>query len=167
MPAIDRLVSLFEHNLWANAQLLEACAALTEEQLEASPDALSEWTVRHTLLHLVQAQQAYVELLTLPPEARQSRVSVPFGELGDSANRSGEALLALARDDEGACPLQTIHTGDGHAVEPWVILLQSINHATDHRRQVCGMLRALGVPAPRLDGWAFGGARGALEPPLT
>ena len=32
-------------------------------------------------------------------------------------------------------------------------MLQAINHATDHRRQSCGMLKELGIAPPRLGGW--------------
>jgi uncharacterized damage-inducible protein DinB len=42
------------------------------------------------------------------------------------------------------------------------VFVQAINHGAEHRRQVCGILRALGVEPPRLDGWAFGEATGAV-----
>ena len=77
-----------------------------------------------------------------------------------SATASGEALLALAHDEDNE-PTQ-LRTSDGYLVEPWVIMLQVINHASDHRRQICGMLRAIGVTPPGLDGWGFGEAEGAL-----
>ena len=51
---------------------------------------------------------------------------------------------------------------DGYLVEPWVVLVQVINHATEHRKQVGIMLRALGMTPPRLDGWGYGEMAGGL-----
>jgi len=42
--------------------------------------------------------------------------------------------------------------------------VQVINHAHEHREQICSMLNALGVTPPDMDGWAFGEATGALVP---
>ena len=36
MKPTDTLTTLFSHNLWANLRLLERCAALTSEQLDAT-----------------------------------------------------------------------------------------------------------------------------------
>jgi len=33
------LVRLFEHNNWANLQILQACSALSDEQLDAEPQS--------------------------------------------------------------------------------------------------------------------------------
>jgi uncharacterized damage-inducible protein DinB len=55
-----------------------------------------------------------------------------------------------------------MRTSDGYVVKPWTVFVQAINHGAEHRRQVCSILRALGVEPPRLDGWAFGEATGAV-----
>jgi uncharacterized damage-inducible protein DinB len=47
-------------------------------------------------------------------------------------------------------------------VEPWVVIVQIINHATEHREQICSMLNALGITPPDMDGWAYGEATEAL-----
>jgi uncharacterized damage-inducible protein DinB len=91
------LEKLFEHNNWANAQIIRACSALSDEQLDAEPKSATKGTIRRTLLHLVASQQGYLSLLTLPVEAR-SDVRPAFAELQESARISGEGLLALARD---------------------------------------------------------------------
>ena len=41
-------------------------------------------------------------------------------------------------------------------------MVQIINHATEHREQICSMLTALGVTPPDLDGWDYGEATNAL-----
>jgi uncharacterized damage-inducible protein DinB len=46
-------------------------------------------------------------------------------------------------------------------------VVQVINHAAEHREQICSVLSALGVTPPDLDGWAYGEATKALIPIST
>jgi len=157
------LVKLFEHNNWANSQLIQVCSALSDEQLDAEPQSVTKGTIRRTLLHLVSSQHSYLRTLTLPLEARLDAPTVAFAELQESASKSGEALLALARGEQK--PLKPrLQTRDGFFVEPWVLMVQIINHATEHREQISSMLSALGVTPPDLDGWSYGEATQALIP---
>ncbi|MEK6753728.1 MAG: DinB family protein [Chloroflexota bacterium] len=158
------LVKLFEHNNWANLKIIQACSALTDEQLDAEPQSATMGTIRATLTHLAGGQAGYLSLLTLPVEARV-RVSPEFDELKESVSKSGEGLLALARGEK---PMDTrLQTKDGYYVEPWVIMVQIINHATEHREQIKSMLSALGVTLPNIDGWDYGEAVNALAPIST
>lgn len=153
------LARLFEHNNWANLLIIEACSALTDEQLDAQPQSVTKGSIRVTLNHLVNSQHGYLSLLTLPVEERQ-RISPAFSELKEAAIRSGEGLVALAKD---VSKLNTrLQTTDGFYVEPWVIMLQVINHATEHREQICSMLNVLGVTPPYMDGWSYGEATNTL-----
>lgn len=157
----DTLVKLFEHNNWANLRIIHACSGLSDEQLDAEPQSATKGSIRLTLTHLVSSQHGYLSLLTLPAEARQ-RISPAFAEFQSAVTVSGEGLLALARNEHGEFPETQLQTTDGYRVEPWVVMLQAINHATEHREQICSMLSALGMTPPELDGWAFGEDAGAL-----
>lgn len=157
----DCLVKLFEHNNWANERLIDACSVLTDGQLDAAPPDGDAWTLRHTLTHLVSAQRGYLSLLTLPVEARR-HAPLTFAELGESARASGAGLLALAQTEAAEHPPGPLRTTDGYLVAPWVVMVQVINHAHDHRHQVRGLLQALGVTPPRLDAWCYAEATGAL-----
>jgi len=157
------LVKLFEHNNWANLQIIQACYALSDEQLDAEPQSATKGSIRNTLSHFVGSQKGYLALLTLPLEARPAPRPT-FAELEESARTSGEGLLALARD-ESSKPLNAqLQTRDGYFVEPWVVMVQAINHATEHREQIKSMLSALGVTPPDIDGWDYGLAAKALIP---
>jgi uncharacterized damage-inducible protein DinB len=114
------------------------------------------------LEHLVGSQHWYLSTLTLPVEARR-RISPSFAELQQAEHLSGEGLLALAREANNF-PNMRLQTTDGYFVEPWVVIVQVINHATEHREQICSMLSALGVTPPDLDGWAYGEFTKALIP---
>ena len=157
------LERLFEHNNWANLRILDACAALSDEQLDSEPQSVTKGTIRRTLVHLVSSQYGYLRTLTLPLEERREALSVDFAKLKESVIESGAGLLAIARGEQQplTSPLQT---RDGHLVEPWVLMVQIINHATEHREQIKSMLSALGVTPPDIDGWDFGFATNALVP---
>jgi uncharacterized damage-inducible protein DinB len=159
------LARLFEHNNWANLQIIQACTALRDEQLDAQPAGATYGSIRATLLHLVDAQRGYLAFLTQPIEIRrQDRPPLKYAELRDSASASGKGLLALAQNETDQVPQARLETRDGFWVEPWVVLVQVINHATEHREQIKSMLSALGVTPPEIDSWMYGEAVRALVP---
>ena len=160
------LEKLFEHNNWANLRIIKACSALSDEQLDAEPQSATKGSIRLTLLHLVASQQGYLRILTLPLDARLHAPTVAFAELQESVKMSGEGLLALARGEQKPFQPQ-LQTRDGFYVEPWVVMVQIINHATEHREQIKSMLSALGVTAPSIDGWDYGEVTKALTPLST
>jgi uncharacterized damage-inducible protein DinB len=152
---------IVEHNNWANAALIRACASLTDGQMDATPRSPRERTIRQVLAHLVESQVGYAEMLS--PEFKLSAdPGSSLEDLARAAGGSGRGLQAVA-DGEVAVPWDSdMRTGDGYLVKPWTVFVQAINHGAEHRRQVCGILRALGVEPPRLDGWGFGEATGAV-----
>jgi uncharacterized damage-inducible protein DinB len=158
------LVKLFEHNNWANMQIIQACSALSDEQLDAEPQSATKGSIRGTLVHLVSAQRGYLSLLTLPVEERL-RSLPPITDLQESARMSGEGIVALLRDEK--FPETRLQTTDGYYVEPWVVLVQIINHATEHREQIKSMLSSWGVTPPDIDGWDYGEATNTLVPIST
>jgi uncharacterized damage-inducible protein DinB len=156
----EPLVHLFKHNNWANHQIIRACVALTDEQLDAPPASATMGTIRETLTHLVRSQHGYLSILTLPVSERV-RIEPEFAELEAAAAASGAGLLAVARGETAVMPTP-LRTRDGYDLEPWVVLNQVINHATEHREQIKSMLTALGVTPPDIDGWDHGLALGAM-----
>ncbi len=58
MPS-DTLTTLFSHNLWANVGILERCAGLTSEQLDATISG-AFGSIRDTLQHFVTSEQGYL-----------------------------------------------------------------------------------------------------------
>lgn len=160
------LEKLIEHNNWANLCIIKACSVLSDEQLDAEPQTVTKGSIRLTLLHLVSSQRGYLALLTLPVEVR--RLAPPaLTDLQESAHISGEGLLALARDWPKQSNETQLQTTDGYFVAPWVVMLQVINHATEHREQIKSMLSSLGVTPPEIDGWSYGEATQTLVPIST
>lgn len=161
----DTLLRLFEHNNWANLQIIRACSALSDKQLDAEPQSATKGSIRGTLTHLVTSQRGYLALLTLPVDERPT-TPLAFHELEESARTSGEGLLALLRD-ESRFPEDRLRTKDKYDVAPWVVLVQVINHATEHREQIKSMLTALGITPPDIDGWDYGLVTNTLVPVST
>ncbi len=160
------LEKLFEHNNWANLRIIQACSALSDEQLDADPQSATKGSIRRTLLHLVTSQRGYLSLLTLPIEVRL-HAPPAIADLQEAVSISGDGLLALARDEPGKHLKTQLQTTDGYFVEPWVVMVQAINHATEHREQIKSMLSSLGVTPPDIDGWDYGEATQALTPIST
>jgi len=158
----DILLKLFEHNNWANIQIIQICSTLSDEQLDAEPQSATHGSIRNTLTHLVTSQRSYLALLTLPV-AERPNTPLEFAELEESARLSGEGLLALIRDEHNF-PKDRLRTRDDYYVEPWVVMVQIINHATEHREQIKNMLSSLGVTPPDIDGWDYGLATNTLVP---
>src|SRR5215216_1153351 len=114
------LVKLFEHNNWANMQIIQACSSLSDEQLDAEPQYATKGNIRSTLLHLVSSQRGYLALLTRPVEERRQNAPT-ITDLQKSARVSGEGLLALLREEKDKLPQARLQTTDGYYVEPWVV----------------------------------------------
>ncbi len=156
-PVNQALAELFKHNLWANLRLLDACASLSDEQLDA--DATGTYgRVRDTLVHLVAAEGRYVARLTgrQPDQALRESDGFPgFEELRKRAQGSGEELIEIAR---GFRPkvLKGTWRGEPYAIPATTIIIQAINHATEHRAHVMTILSQQGIEPPSLDGWTYG-----------
>jgi uncharacterized damage-inducible protein DinB len=160
---VSFLTKIFEHNIWANLQIIQVCLSLNDEQLDAEPQTATMGSIRNTLIHLVTGQRGYLSLLTQPIEARPNS-PLSFAELEESVTISGEGLLALTMDESKISSKTQIRTKDGYLVEPWVVMLQVINHATEHREQIKSMLNALGMTPPDIDGWSYGEVTNAVIP---
>jgi len=164
MPGKD-LQRMNEHNNWANDLIIQACLSLSDEQLDAAAKSATMGTIRDTLFHMVESQAGYYRLLTLPvEERRERRPERLFNQLQESATLSGQALLNLVRDTSLLDAKRRLETTDGYWVEPWLVIVQVINHATEHREQIKSMLTAMGITPPDIDGWSYGEATHTLIP---
>ena len=63
MNPTDTLTTLYRHNRWANERLLERCAGLSDEQLDAT--LLGTFgSIRDTLQHIVTAERSYLSRIS-------------------------------------------------------------------------------------------------------
>lgn len=153
----NSLAWIFRHNVWANLRLLEACAGLSAAQLDLTAPG-TYGTAGATLVHLLAAEQRYVEGLTGTPYAQPWREAqgVPdFDYLRRTAQDSGAALVEIAQTTAPETICRGTRRGEPFAIPAIVFLLQAINHATEHRGHIVSILNQNGVETPPLDGWAF------------
>jgi uncharacterized damage-inducible protein DinB len=150
------LRELFRHNRWANERMLEACRDLGDEQRAASVEG-TYGELGYTLIHIVRAEGWYLELLTGWKAPVRWEIPGPWPGIEVLLERStftGDRLREVADQLD---PDGVIDTGDGYKVPTWVVLVQAINDATEHRAHAATILTQLGMQPPQVDGWAFGG----------
>jgi uncharacterized damage-inducible protein DinB len=153
----ESLVELFRLNSWANQRLFDACEGLSDAQLDATVVG-TFGSIRDTLVHIVGAQERYVTALAAVGPVSAIRERDPFpglAELRDGARTSGEALVELAAQARSGATVTTTWRGEGYTLPVWLLLVQAINHATEHRAQAAAILTQQGIAPPGMDGWTY------------
>jgi uncharacterized damage-inducible protein DinB len=151
------LPDFFKYNLWANLRLLEACAHLSDAQLDATTKG-TFGSVRETLMHLFAAEEGYARHFNFTGPAPTPRLAdlttfAGFDELRRRAERSGKELIAIAERGDLS---QILHLDGGTYDAPViVVVIQAINHAIDHRSQIATLLSQQDIEPPDLDGWSY------------
>jgi uncharacterized damage-inducible protein DinB len=151
------------YSAWATRCLLAACEMLTPAELSRDLH-LSHHSVLGTLSHTYGSERFWMECLLadqLPPLSEIGRPG-PSASLAELESAWPGVWTAL---DTWLSPLPA----DGLLVslrcrrppQPdihftrWQILRHSLNHSTQHRGQVVGMLRALGKQPPNVDLFSY------------
>jgi uncharacterized damage-inducible protein DinB len=158
MKPTNTLTTLFSHNLWANLRLLERCAELTPDQLEATISG-AFGSIHDTLQHIVTAEQSYFSRISTGQPHRRPENAAPLtiAEMMESARTTGAGLIEWAPKVGAGDTVQVDWEGAPHDVPKAIILTQVINHATEHRSQVMAIMTQLGIQPPDLQGWQYFG----------
>jgi uncharacterized damage-inducible protein DinB len=152
----DTLTTLFRHNLWANERLIELCAGLSDEQLDAT--LLGTFgSIRDTLQHIVSAERSYFSRIStgLPFRRPEDAPLLTLREMLEWTRASGAGLVDWAPKVQAGDTVPIDWDGVLRDVPKTILLTQAINHATEHRAQVMAILTHLGVEPPELDSWAY------------
>ena len=152
------LIEFYKHNTWANLRLIDVCAVLPDEQLDATAPG-TFGSIRDTLVHLIAAQERYLAAITGEEPANPLRRNGGFPgflELRERAHRTGEGLVTRVEHADSIPTVHTIWHGEPLSLPTFVFFVQAINHATEHRAHVATILGALGIEPPGLDGWTYG-----------
>ncbi len=147
---------LYEYDAWANHRLLDAAAALTNEQF-TRPLGSSFPSVCDTLVHIMGAEWIWHERL----RGKSPEALLPTSEFPDHASvrrRWAEVerdlqkfVRALSPDDlERSIEYRNLR-GNTFAYPLGSILQHLVNHGSYHRGQVVTMLRQLGADATSTD----------------
>jgi len=83
MKHTNTLTTMFSHNLWANLRLLERCAELDSEQLDATMSG-GFGSIRDTLQHIVTSELSYFSRISTGQPSRQSKGELTISEMLES-----------------------------------------------------------------------------------
>jgi uncharacterized damage-inducible protein DinB len=148
------------HHIWATERLIDACGALTAEQLR-TPAPGTYGTILDTLRHLVSSDGWYLTIFRDWTKLidEDDDPDATLAELRSAIGANGAAWMELlAGELDGESDM--VERGDGwdfHA-PLGLRLAQVVHHGTDHRSQVCTALTSLGVEPPEIDLWDYGKA---------
>ena len=155
---MDLLVEFFRHNTMMNRRLVAACQKLSPEQLAATVRG-TYGTLGATLVHIVNAQEGYVARFFAKerPERLAEDRFPGFPTLSDRLARSDTQLEEAAAHVNQEREVQVTGSDPPGAfrMAGSLILLQAVNHGTEHRSQIATILTQLGVEPPEMDGWTY------------
>jgi uncharacterized damage-inducible protein DinB len=161
--------AFFEHGAWSTARLLDVCEPLPDEQLDATGDG-AFGSIRATLTHLVATEQRYLRRMGLPehPDPVEEGAFPGFETLRRAAAGNGRALAAMAEQATPELVLPGSAELGFERATATVLLVQVLNHSTEHRTQIVSTLSLLGAGPDGLDeaidGWTWGISQGTLTP---
>lgn len=148
--------ALYEYNSWANQRTLDACAGLSEAQLDQDLGA-SYKSVRGTLAHIFG-----VEWLWLERWHGRSHDGLPalseyptFESIRNASSRSGHNLqdfiAGITQHDLNKNYAYKTTRGIDQTSPGWQMFQHLVNHGTYHRGQITSMLRQLGATPQATD----------------
>jgi uncharacterized damage-inducible protein DinB len=154
------LRTLYDYNAWANAQILEASARLSREQLVSGVAGANFESLAGTLVHTMGAQWVYLERWQgrSPSSMPQAAIKTRWMEI----ERATHAFVAGLGDADVARVIEyTNFQGERWAYPLWQQMMHQVNHATQHRSEAAVVLTELGCSPGGLDLLYFVDVQGA------
>jgi uncharacterized damage-inducible protein DinB len=151
----DALRLHLEYSAWASQRMLDAASRLTEEELSRDFKT-SDKSVIATLAHTFAADRFWLDRIQGNAPAtfnddEDRRFDILRKEWPALQQRWREWAAPLTGEDVAAKISYKDTEGNPYEQPLWQILLHVVNHATHHRGQVSGFLRAMGHTPPPLD----------------
>jgi uncharacterized damage-inducible protein DinB len=156
MVTPELLRFMFQYNQWADRRLLDACAALSNEQFTRNLGS-SFSSVRDTVVHLYGAEYVWNERIQgRSPAALVSGAGFPDlasirAKLEEMDAYYIDFVSKMTQQDLDRVIRYKGFTGDEFSNPLWQSLHQLTNHASYHRGQVVTLVRQLGVKAVSTD----------------
>ncbi|HVW87526.1 MAG TPA: DinB family protein [Bryobacteraceae bacterium] len=156
----DLIRNHIEYTIWATNRLIEVSANLTPDELHRD-FGTADKSIQGTLTHLMRAERTWFRRI------HEGTPSIPWGFAADGQWETLAAewprihqdwrdwAAALSDADAEAILDYTDLKGQRWSQPIWQIVLHVVNHATHHRGQISGFLRATGKTPPPLDFIAF------------
>lgn len=161
---MSHLEAMFEHHLWANLRLLGFCAQQSDAVLDAPAAVGTFGSVRETWVHLLANEQDYLDneawkvfapWITVKATIFADRTWKGFDHLKGVAQETGQTWLRLARDLPDGTILEEVVDGEPVRTLAAVLLVQAIDHGTEHRTHIKTCLTQQGIEPPSIDSWQW------------
>ena len=159
----------FGHHVWATLRVIDACLALSPEQLETAVPG-TYGSILDTARHTVGADSWYLFALTGGRSPRIDEDHMDLPELRATMEGNGTTWSSLLAEDLDPDAVVVRRRDDGSETHApmGIRLAQALHHGTDHRSQICTALTTLGIEPPAIDVWDFGVQNGrVVEVPPT
>jgi uncharacterized damage-inducible protein DinB len=160
MPSSDPVQILLAHNHWATRNVLDACAKLTDAQLDREFE-MGLKTLRATMTHVLGAMRGWGDLLAQRDQPRQRlEAQGPFTpvQLLELLDEIGADILASIENKPLDEQLSGERAGKTYTFTRGAVITHVTTHAMHHRAQAINMLRHLGVdplPPSSVMEWVF------------
>ncbi len=154
---LELLRTLFDYSIWARDQLLPLIEGLGEEERRASKQKGVYGSIHDTMAHMAQSEWLWIQRCL-----GESPMRLPKGEDFPTLTalitwwNDIHAQAMLYSDSIAESDLQTEITymapdGKRRTRKVWHMLIQVLNHQTEHRAQLATMLGAMGLEVPPTD----------------
>ena len=152
------LEAAFAHHVWATTRLIEACLDLPVEDLETSVLG-TRGPILETLRHLVLNDTFDLFVLSGDRAFDIDDEEMTLAEARATMQRNGTGWAEYV--SRSLDPDEMVHETDkSDGFQRWapvgVRLAEVLDHATDHRSQVCTALTSLGIEPPKIDVMSYG-----------
>jgi uncharacterized damage-inducible protein DinB len=147
----------FAHHVWATLRVLDACAALSAEQLGTIVPS-TDRSILDTARHFVGGDALYLFWLTEDRTFVIDADAMDLAALRSAMTRhkvGWSKLLSLDLDTDSVVK-DIDEAGYQRHAPVGVRLAQALDHGTDHRSQISTALTLLGVEPPAIDVWNYG-----------
>ncbi|HEY4666548.1 MAG TPA: DinB family protein [Anaerolineales bacterium] len=153
---VELIQTLYHYSAWANLRILDTAAKATAEQFMAEV-GVSYSSLRDTLVHVMSSQWMWLNRWTgTSPRSRLEPAEYP--DLASVRARWGEIeantqlfLSELTPAQLGGVVNYLTIEGEPRAYPLWQLMLQQVNHATQHRSEAAVMLTQFGHSPGDLD----------------
>jgi uncharacterized damage-inducible protein DinB len=156
MSLVATVNAMHEHDRWARARQLEACARLSHEQM-TRPLGGSFATLHDTLVHLLAVEWLWLERWRghnptgLVPAAELPTLAAVVERWHTVDAQTHAFLTALDEEALTATRAYLSTRGERWTYPLWCTMLHLFHHQGYHRGQVTTLLRMLGTEPPRVD----------------
>ena len=153
---VELIQTLYHYSAWANQKILDTAAKASAEQFLAEV-GVSYSSLRDTLVHVMSSQWMWLMRWTgTSPRSRLEPAEYPDlasvrARWGEIEADSQQFLAELTPARLGGVVNYLTTEGEPRSYPLWQLMLQQVNHATQHRSEAAVMLTQFGHSPGDLD----------------